>query len=293
MKNQVVIPSVNFHLWEPCNMRCKFCFATFQDVKKTILPKGHLPKEQAIQLVKELAKFGFDKITFAGGEPTLCPWLNELIYTAKEAGLTTMIVTNGTRLTDAFLQQNKGSLDWIALSVDSLISTTNLELGRAIAGKREISLNDYNHLVDKIKQYGFGLKINTVVNKHNFKEDFSEFIAYAEPKRWKILQVMPVTGQNDEKIDDLLISPTEFDSFVKRHDKLIKITKLVPESNDLIRGSYAMVDPAGRFFDSAQGGHFYSKPILEVGVLKAFEEVTVDDVKFNKRDGRYKWKSDK
>ena len=31
-------PSVNFHLWEPCNMRCRFCFATFQDVKQTVLP---------------------------------------------------------------------------------------------------------------------------------------------------------------------------------------------------------------------------------------------------------------
>lgn len=27
------IPSVNYHIWEPCNMRCRFCFATFQDVK--------------------------------------------------------------------------------------------------------------------------------------------------------------------------------------------------------------------------------------------------------------------
>ena len=34
------IPSVNFHLWKPCNMSCKFCFATFQDFDRDILPKG-------------------------------------------------------------------------------------------------------------------------------------------------------------------------------------------------------------------------------------------------------------
>ena len=78
------IPSVNYHLWEPCNMRCKFCFATFQDVKQSILPKGHLPKEDALQLIKLFADFGFEKITFVGGEPTLCPWLPELIAYAKE-----------------------------------------------------------------------------------------------------------------------------------------------------------------------------------------------------------------
>ncbi|QQR95242.1 MAG: radical SAM protein [Bacteroidota bacterium] len=101
------IPAVNFHLWEPCNMRCKFCFATFQDVKRSILPKGHLPKEQAVQVVQQLADFGFQKITFAGGEPTLCKWLPDLIATAKGSGMTTMIVSNGSRLTDEFLSEQK------------------------------------------------------------------------------------------------------------------------------------------------------------------------------------------
>ena len=52
-----IIPSVNFHLWEPCNMKCGFCFAKFQDVKKNILPKGHLPKDKAIGVIKSLADF--------------------------------------------------------------------------------------------------------------------------------------------------------------------------------------------------------------------------------------------
>ena len=67
-KLEGIIPSVNYHLWEPCNMRCKFCFATFQDAK-IILPKGHLPKEESLELVREIAAIGFKKITFAGGEP--------------------------------------------------------------------------------------------------------------------------------------------------------------------------------------------------------------------------------
>jgi radical S-adenosyl methionine domain-containing protein 2 len=289
MKKQVLIPSVNFHLWEPCNMRCKFCFATFQDVKKTILPKGHLPKEQAIEVVKELAKFGFEKITFAGGEPTLCPWLDELILTAKSYGMTTMIVTNGSRLTPKFLERNREVLDWIALSVDSLSSDTNLKLGRAISGKREISLLEYQHLVESIKEHGYGLKINTVVNQLNVNEDFNEFIQFAQPKRWKILQVMPVTGQNDSKIEELTIRLDEFESFVSRHQVLEQKTILVPESCELIRGSYAMVDPAGRFFDSSNGGHQYSEPILTIGVRSAYLNTFVDNHKFHQRLGKYNW----
>lgn len=289
MKKQATIPSVNFHLWEPCNMRCKFCFATFQDVKKSILPKGHLPKEQAIQLVIELAKFGFEKITFAGGEPTLCPWLPELIQTAKSHGLTTMIVTNGSRLTKGFLLKNQPFLDWIALSVDSTYATTNFNLGRAIAGKRNIVGEDYLKLVQEIKNHGYGLKINTVVNQLNLDEDFTDFIQIAQPKRWKILQVMPVAGQNDFKIEELMISIPQFDSFVGRHQSLEKETTLVPENCELIRGSYAMVDPAGRFFDSSKGGHTYSDPILTIGVENALSQVSIMQSKFYERNGKYNW----
>ncbi|MCD4664242.1 MAG: radical SAM protein, partial [Bacteroidales bacterium] len=153
-KNQI-IPSVNFHLWEACNMRCKFCFATFQDVKQSVLPKGHLPKEQAVEVVKQLADFRFQKITFAGGEPTLCPWLFDLIRTAKNAGMTTMIVTNSSKLTDKFLSENKKSLDWIAISIDSLTKTTNLSIGRAISGRKVLSENYYLSIIEKIKFYGY------------------------------------------------------------------------------------------------------------------------------------------
>ena len=145
-------------------MRCKFCFATFLDVKNSILPKGHLAEEQTIKVVEQLAAYGFEKITFAGGEPTLCPWLHQLIATAKDAGMTTMIVTNGSNLTGAFLEKNRTQLNWIAISIDSLNPATNLKAGRAITGKTPFQLEEYKNLVDKIKQFGYGLKINTVVN---------------------------------------------------------------------------------------------------------------------------------
>ena len=30
MSIAIDIPTVNYHLWKPCNMRCGFCFATFE-----------------------------------------------------------------------------------------------------------------------------------------------------------------------------------------------------------------------------------------------------------------------
>jgi radical S-adenosyl methionine domain-containing protein 2 len=270
-------------------MRCKFCFATFQDVKHSILPKGHLPKEQAIEVVLHLAEIGFEKITFAGGEPTLCPWLPELISTAKQAGLTTMIVTNGSKLSDPFLQANQQYLDWIALSIDSLLPETNINTGRAISGRTPLLLNDYTSLVDSIKRCGYGLKINTVVSSKNFDEDMTELIYYAKPKRWKLLQVLPIKGQNDLNIEEFKISNEQFQLFIDNHQAVQSITSIVPESNSQMTGSYAMVDPAGRFYNNATGGHTYSKPILEIGARLAIQQMNYDFSKYLSRGGIYDW----
>ncbi|WP_370214959.1 viperin family antiviral radical SAM protein [Mesoflavibacter profundi] len=282
------IPSINFHLWEPCNMRCKFCFATFQDVKQTILPKGHLPKEKAIRVVEEIAKVGFEKITFAGGEPLLCPWLPDLIKRAKQLGLTTMIVTNGSRLTEQFLIQNKKNLDWIALSIDSLKDSTNIAIGRAITGKNPLNISFYKELITNIHKYGYGLKVNTVVNALNYTENFNDFLDFAKPKRWKVLQVLPIKGQNDIKIEDFKINSNQFEKFVLNHQN---INIMIPESNESIKGSYVMVDPAGRFFENSEGKHKYSGEILEVGVENALKMVNYNLEKFLSRGGIYNWKN--
>lgn len=284
-----MIPSVNFHLWQPCNMRCKFCYATFQDVKRTILPKGHLPKEQAIEVVRHLAAHGFQKITFAGGEPTLCPWLPELIRTAKEDGLTTMIVTNGSRLSDAYLATLRPHLDWVALSIDSLDAATNQDLGRAEPGRGAIAAEGYRALADRVKAHGFRLKVNTVVNRLNWEQDFTDFIACARPERWKLLQALPIAGQNDAHIDALTVTEAQFEAFVQRHAALAAITRIVPETNDQIRGSYVMVDPAGRFFDNVEGTHRYSLPILQVGTRAAMQQMGYDEEKFEERGGLWAW----
>ena len=139
-RSSLEIPSVNYHLWEPCNMRCGFCFATFQDTKREMnLPKGHLPKEACISVVDQLAEFGFEKINFAGGEPTLCPWLPALITRAKGYGMVTSIVTNGSRLTEAWLDALKGSLDWVGLSIDTVDPEKLRHLGRAVRGNIPIA----------------------------------------------------------------------------------------------------------------------------------------------------------
>lgn len=289
--SQQKVPSVNFHLWEPCNMRCKFCFATFQDVKQDMdLPKGHLPEKDCISVVDRLAQAGFKKINFAGGEPTLCSWLPDLIKRSREHGMVTSIVTNGSRITDQWLSGLNGSLDWVALSIDTVDSKKLKQLGRALRGTDSITEEEYLRIASDIKRYEIRLKINTVVTSETWQEDFTSFIKLAKPERWKMLQALPVKGQNDAYIADFEITTEQFEAYVQRN-RIVENDgiAIVPEDNDMMTESYVMIDPAGRFFDNVQGTYNYSKPILEVGVERALEDVSIDSKQFHKRGGRYDW----
>lgn len=286
------IPSVNYHLWEPCNMRCKFCFATFQDVKRDMkLPKGHLPEGKCLSIVDRVAEAGFEKINFAGGEPTLCSWLPNLIKRAKKRGMVTSIVTNGSKITDPWLDELDESLDWIALSIDTVDPEKLKRLGRALGGgKKPMAEKEYLDIIRAIKRREIRLKINTVVTSETWQEDLTGFIRSAKPERWKLLQALPVKGQNDAHIADFAIAPERFEEYVQRNrivenDGII----VVPESNEMMTKSYVMIDPAGRFFDNAQGAHTYSHPILKVGIGEALKDVSVDLGRFLKRGGRYDW----
>ena len=240
-------------------------------------------------MVEALATAGFDKINFAGGEPTLCPWLPDLIRRAKELGLTTSMVTNGIRITPEWLDGVEGCLDWTAVSIDTVDQRKMKLMGRTTR-TGPMSETDYLRIMEMLRQRGIRLKINTVVTRSNCDEDLTSFIVRARPERWKLLQVLPVSGQNDGLVENLVITDEEFDRYVARNRYVeTKGIVVVPESNELMTGSYVMVDPAGRFFDNVAGTHVYSRPIGQVGVGAALREVSVDPGRFRLRDGLYDW----
>ena len=281
-----IVATVNYHLWQPCNMECGYCFATFVDTP-TGLKARSLPRDRSMELVRLLCAAGFRKINFAGGEPTICPWISDAIRLAKSLGLTTSIVTNASRASAKWLDALDGSLDIFALSVDSVDADTQIAIGRTVAGK-PMSADDYLAVCERVRERGMRLKVNTVVSQFNADEDFRPFILAARPERWKIFQTLPVSGQNDERIAEFAVSDGVFRRYVNRNAAVAERgVKVVPESNALMTGSYAMVDPLGRFYDDVRGTHTYSAPILDVGVEKALSQVSISPERFAERGGDY------
>ena len=283
------VTTVNYHLWPSCNMGCGYCFATFHDVPLSPASKRpFLPHSDALQVVNLLGESEFRKINFAGGEPTLCPWLPDLIRQAKSHGLTTSIVTNGSKINAGWLDSLAGEIDIIALSIDSVNAEALKEIGRTVGNQPPMSSEKYREVAELIKERGIRLKVNTVVSHTNADEDFRPFVLSVQPERWKIFQVLPVVGQNDGRIDEFMISGNEFERYVRRNRTVEQAgIVVVPESNTLMTGSYAMVDPLGRFYDNTKGKHTYSRPILEVGVAVALQHVSILPGRFLERDGNY------
>ena len=258
-KNNSLI-SVNFHLIKNCNEKCMYCYARFND-KPIETP---LDIDQVNKIITLLRNNGTEKITFAGGEPTLFQHLGDALMHAKRIGMVTSIVTNGARLEN--LLENYGRyIDWVALSIDSTYENIQQNLGRGNGSyiRKCIKLASMCHRM-KIK-----LKMNTVITNLNYKEDFSELIKIIQPRRWKIFQVLPIIGQNDGDVDELLVDSDKFQEFISKNqhlenDKL----QIVPENNDAMTGSYVMIDPEGRFFSNVDGTYLYSSPILVMKLVK-------------------------
>lgn len=210
-------------------MKCKYCYANFNHLRPP------LSKKDWFSIIQLLAESDFKKINFVGGEPTLCPFLGELIVYPKNIGFITSVVSNGTGITQKFIEEYGNFIDWIGLSLDSGKEYIQRSLFRR-NGNYVQSIIDKSNI---IKDAGIRLKINSVITRLNYRENLSNLIKEIEPDRWKVFQVLEIQNINSGSVHDLLISQEEFEQFVKRHENLNPIF----EENEAMIEFYIMIDP--------------------------------------------------
>ena len=279
------IPTINYHLIKPCNMKCKHCFSEFGEVEIK-----SLNNEKAFQIIDEIYKVkSVRKINFSGGEPTLYNGIEKLLEYSKNKGFETSLVTNAYLLIhkEEIKENLLENLDLIAFSVDSFNHELNLEIGRCV-GDKSLTFNDFLLLADYCHLKNVKIKINTVVTKLNYDSLLAEKIALLKPIRWKILRMLPVENQNS-KAFELIPSDDEFRHFIDRNKKNAEDAgvKVVAEENFEMKGSYLMIGPDGRFFNNVDNTLKYSDNILDVGIHKALSQTPLLREIFYKREGNY------
>jgi radical S-adenosyl methionine domain-containing protein 2 len=142
---------------------------------------------------------------------------------------------------------------------------------------------------------GYGLKLNTVVTSVNSDDDMSELIGFLKPHRWKVFRVLRIKGENDGRVEPLLISQEQFEDYMGRHRRSLQDlegTQIVAEDNDDMLGTYAMIDPQGMVYTNLQGRYHYSKQsAVDIGFLAAWAQVMdgFSDIGFESRGGNWDW----
>lgn len=276
--------NVSWHLWPDCDLTCTYCYATFRDIPRT------LNEADALRVLDLFRAAGTEKVTFVGGEPLLCPHIETLIAHAKQIGLVTMLVTNGTRLVGERLNRIVPLLDWVSLSIDASSPELMAAMGRGNAAFWKHCMRCWSALSEHAH---LRLKINTVVTRQNLHDDMRSLIRELRPARWKVFQVLPVKGQNDGKVGPLLVTADEFAEYVHRHRELdAEGLGPVAEDNQALTGTYLMLDALGRLFSNKTGEHVYTDSVLDVGVWEAVRQVGWDVAGFVERGGVYGWKHD-
>lgn len=269
-----IFETVSFHLVKPCNMSCKFCYATYNTFKVG----KQLDINDVYTILNKLKQAGVKKVTFAGGEPMLYKNLDLAIIYAKRIGLTTSIITNGSLITIDWLDKMMGKLDWIGISIDSLYPETNELIGRTAKNNP-----NYHTLLHYIKDRHFKLKVNTVVNKYNEQEKMSDFIEFFEVDRWKVFDTLKVEGQNETQYNN--IKSTNFNGFVINN----ATENMVVEDNSLMTASYLLIDPLGRFYENWGEETSKSDSLITHSVNHCLNQIKIDRSKFLQRGGIYEW----
>ncbi|KAI4214002.1 MAG: hypothetical protein LQ351_003406 [Letrouitia transgressa] len=238
-----------------------------------------------------LKSAGMKKVNFAGGEPFLnAEFLGKLAQYCKVVLKleSVSIVTNGSRVTRRWLDKYGTYIDIMAVSCDSFDEETNVKIGRGTGNH----LKTVMELSQMCKERGIKLKINTVVNQYNFREDMNKAIERIDPFRWKVFQVLIVEEENgsEHTLRDarrFRISDEEWKFFCDRHRRQ---ECFVPEGNDVMASSYLLLDEYLRFLN--KGVAEPTESILKIGVKKALEGVYWDEKGFNQRGGVYDWSKD-
>ena len=196
------------------------------------------------------------------------------------------MITNGSRLTAAWMATYASYLDMLGVSFDAPDDATNFAQGRWPRGTgvppRADTRRSERHLLSAARlarAHGVALKVNTVVTSGTAGSDVAAIINEAAPARWKVFQALALAGKNagagaQRDVTALLVPRAAFDAFVARNRAgLANPRILVPEPNDVMQSSYILLDERARFLDSSTGAKTPTRSILDVGVEAAARDL--------------------
>jgi MoaA/NifB/PqqE/SkfB family radical SAM enzyme len=141
-----------------CNLACLHCLAGHGNSFRP-----DLERPGRLLAAKVIGEVGLERITWTGGEPTICPDLPDLLHIMHQNGIANTITTHGLALRDEIVNAVDPASDCLRFSFDGLRDRHNFIRNAKVFDK---TLRE----VIRMRSLGFRVEANISVMKHNLED---------------------------------------------------------------------------------------------------------------------------
>jgi radical SAM protein with 4Fe4S-binding SPASM domain len=182
-----------------CNLHCRFCYAAC-GCRGTRGQPGEMTTQQVMRVLEVVRRDAkVPSVSFTGGEPTLREDLEELLAVAKEIGLRTNLITNGTQLAGTGRAERMRAAGLVSAQVSLEGPDADLhDKLTGVAGSFERTLEGLRAL----RQAGIHTHTNTTINALNadHMEGLVRLVADLGIARMSANMVIPAGSAADRTI---------------------------------------------------------------------------------------------
>jgi MoaA/NifB/PqqE/SkfB family radical SAM enzyme len=205
-----------------CNQKCRFCSNPPSRYKP--FPINTLKK-----LVDNYIKKRYDGVIFSGGEPTLYPFLPEIISYCNSKNFPCRIITNGQKLSDFKYLSTliEAGLNHIHLSIYS----HKPEIQNFLT-QNESSFENIKKALENLSKTKIKVDINITINKYN-SNHLSELVKFLV-KNYPFLSHF-VFNNLDPTTDRVKKNPDTIPTFLDFELELIKALKFLEKNKKTFR----------------------------------------------------------
>lgn len=218
---------ISWNLTKRCNLRCGHCYLDASELESD---KGELTTEESLKLIDDISVLAPGAmLILTGGEPLTRGDVFQLAGHATKRGLSAVLGTNGTLLTEeSVLKLKEQGIKGVGLSIDSL-DKSNHDTFRGLQGAWERTVNG----IDALRKHGleFQLQLSVTKNNYNEVEDIVEF-AYRKGAKAANVFFLVCTGRGQDMTD---ITPHQYEKVLT---KLADLDKKY-EGKMMVRGRCA------------------------------------------------------
>ena len=162
-----------------CSFNCVYC--QLGEIEKITSDRSvFIPTEQIRQDLEAFAPWDVDVITLSGsGEPTLAANLGEILASVKEmTHRDTLVLTNGTLLSNPAVQQDLALADRVSVKIDAVSADQLRRVNRAASGIELPAI--WAGIEQFALEYGGTLGIQTMILAKWDAEAKAKFIAWMQ-----------------------------------------------------------------------------------------------------------------